>query len=309
MAVQYHEKGGKIFLISGQTGMLMVADSISAWDGRSEYGPFQEPFKAIWSKHHSGVIIVCKYGVHIVTLPSGEKTLIQGLVSNEVSDVSERDGIVAILSKSTDENTGLVKILSDDLTKNKLLLQTTGEFPSKICLTSEGKAIIAFETLIEGAKKTRFAIANLNTATVASFTDYFDGVIVSLFHDGNFNIAFAVFSDGKIVMARIDGTLLTVSLAGNVSEDIIVAKGELIADILSSNFQQKLVRVFVGSRQGANDRWDSGVITTSETEMLYGGGNNLEPGNRYWVTILVQDEALGWSAPFSKEFVAPLSYE
>ena len=305
MSTQYHEKGGKIFLVSRQTGMLMVADSIAAWSQRLEYGPFQEPFKAIWSKHHNGVIVACKRGLNIVSLPSGDKRLIQGLVSNEITDVDERDGIVAILSKSDDGSGGLIKVLSDDLSQNKFLLQVTNEYPVRICLLPEGKAIVALEAIVDGFKKTRLAIANLNSEAVSGFTSLFDGDVVSLFYDNNFDITFAIFSTGKIVVAEVSGSTLLASVAGNIPDGVIVAKGGLVSGILEGIFKQTQVRVFVGSRSGTSDRWDSGVVTTSKTELLY-SGNGLEPGERYWLTIVVNDENSGWSAPFSKEFVVPI---
>lgn len=66
------------------------------------------------------------------------------------------------------------------------------------------------------------------------------------------------------------------------------------------------VRVFVGSSQYLSDKWDSGVVETKLTSMYYGGGNNLQPGQKYYVHIQVYSEKYGWSEVQIKEFVMPL---
>jgi hypothetical protein len=75
------------------------------------------------------------------------------------------------------------------------------------------------------------------------------------------------------------------------------------------NYYKKLnqlkVRVFVGSKSGQNDRWDSGEIESDKTEILYGGGDNLEAGQKYFVHISVFYKDYGWSNVQIKEFVQP----
>lgn len=66
------------------------------------------------------------------------------------------------------------------------------------------------------------------------------------------------------------------------------------------------VRIFVGTDKYLNDKWDSGVVTTKLTSMYYGGGNNLTPGDKYYVHIQVYSEKYGWSEMQIKEFVMPL---
>jgi hypothetical protein len=67
-----------------------------------------------------------------------------------------------------------------------------------------------------------------------------------------------------------------------------------------------MVRIFVGSREGASDRWDSGNIKTRRNEILYGGGNNLTPGEAYWVSVSVMNSDQKWSAQTVKQFVVPI---
>lgn len=71
-----------------------------------------------------------------------------------------------------------------------------------------------------------------------------------------------------------------------------------------SDVQSKL-RVFVGSKRWSNDRWDSGEVETDKRAIAYGGGNNLEPGQKYYAHILLYYENLGWATPQIQEFIVP----
>jgi len=62
------------------------------------------------------------------------------------------------------------------------------------------------------------------------------------------------------------------------------------------------IRVFVGSDQKLNDKWDSGIIETQATSIYYGGGNNLELGKTYYFNIQFYDKKNGWSRIQTKEF-------
>lgn len=64
-------------------------------------------------------------------------------------------------------------------------------------------------------------------------------------------------------------------------------------------------RVFVGDKQYLSNKWDSGIIETDLTSIYYGGGNNLENGEKYYVNIQVYSEKYGWSEVQTKEFVMP----
>lgn len=65
------------------------------------------------------------------------------------------------------------------------------------------------------------------------------------------------------------------------------------------------VRVYVGSEPRLSDKWDSGVVETDLSSMYYGGGNNLVPGEKYYVNIQVYSNTYGWSEVQTKSFVMP----
>jgi hypothetical protein len=67
----------------------------------------------------------------------------------------------------------------------------------------------------------------------------------------------------------------------------------------------KTVQIIVGTTAGAANIWDSGNVDTIKTTMVYGGGNNLEPGQRYYVSIRVQNDNNEWSLYETESFVMP----
>ena len=64
-------------------------------------------------------------------------------------------------------------------------------------------------------------------------------------------------------------------------------------------------RIFVGSNLYLNDKWDSGIVDTTLNYMYYGGGNNLEAGEKYYMNLQVYSEKYGWSEIQTKEFIMP----
>jgi hypothetical protein len=65
------------------------------------------------------------------------------------------------------------------------------------------------------------------------------------------------------------------------------------------------VRIFVGTKENLSDKWDSGIIETKDKFMYYGGGNNLIPGEEYFVNIQLKDAIHGWSKIQTKKFKMP----
>ena len=65
------------------------------------------------------------------------------------------------------------------------------------------------------------------------------------------------------------------------------------------------IRVFVGSDLYLSDKWDSGIVETDLSSIYYGGGNNLTPGEKYYVNIQVYSDELGWSGVQTKEWIMP----
>jgi hypothetical protein len=89
--------------------------------------------------------------------------------------------------------------------------------------------------------------------------------------------------------------------SGVVNYTAMVVKNENIKEIGTVS----KVRIFVGSQLHLSDKWDSGVIETDLNSIFYGGGDNLIPGETYYVNIQVYSEDSGWSEVQSKKWIMP----
>lgn len=127
----------------------------------------------------------------------------------------------------------------------------------------------------------------------------------------------------SVDLSKVDGSLIVVFATGEIGKwrpsatnhtAKVIHDMDIAASCSSKLFQiqqddpelsvQRKARVYVGSKLWSNDRWDSGAITTTRQAMLYGGGDNLVPGQKYWVHVCVYTED-GWSSPQIQEFVMP----
>jgi len=73
----------------------------------------------------------------------------------------------------------------------------------------------------------------------------------------------------------------------------------------SSREVELYVRIVVGDTPGGANKWDSGEIRTVQKCMLYGGGNNLEPGQVYYASIRCKTESGNWTSFDTVAFVMP----
>ena len=73
----------------------------------------------------------------------------------------------------------------------------------------------------------------------------------------------------------------------------------------TGNLVEYIIKVMVGDSEGLNNKWDSGEIKTTKKQIIYNGGNNLEPGQQYYVSIKCKLENGLWSPTYSLKFVMP----
>jgi hypothetical protein len=303
LSVQFHDQAGNIWTLSNQDGALTMFASING--SQTAYGPFPMPFKAVWSESLAGVVVACQYSVNFLAVPQNTQKIIYGTPNCAINDICERNGDIGIALTKANGTDGIVKVLSSDLYSNKLLYVTTGQFPSKVCFASTGIIIVALERLVNGLPVTNFVTIGFGKTPGQQSVD-FDGSVQSLFYDENFNVVFAAFSSGDVavVSPSVSG-ITTATIVGSAGSEITFAGGSLVSALTTESVTQKKVRIFVGSIEGSNDRWDSGEVRTSSQEMLYGGGDNLMSGEAYWVSISIKDNFGRWSDPFVRRFVAP----
>jgi hypothetical protein len=89
--------------------------------------------------------------------------------------------------------------------------------------------------------------------------------------------------------------------SGIIDYTAMVVKNEQIKEIGTVS----KVRIFVGSQPYLSDKWDSGVLETSSNSIYYGGGDNLVPGELYYVNIQVYSADSGWSEVQAKKWIMP----
>lgn len=306
LSVQFQNSSNEMFSVSKQECMLILSSGLDGWENRKTYSPLPSPFKAIWSKQHNGVLVAGKYTIHLVNLQQETIQLIYAVPKHYISDICIKDGKIGVAVTSAGGSEGLFKVIGANLSSNLLMYSTSGEFPSASCFLTTDIVLIALENNTNDIVTTRFVAANLNGGIQESSTETV-GKVKSLFLDENYNVAIAVFESGKVISLSLDSSNLPiVTIIGEINEEVLFANGSLLSSQGEAVHLQKKIRVFVGSSDGTSDRWDSGEVETDKQEILYGGGDNLESGEAYWVSISVMDDIYGWSEPVSKLFVAPI---
>lgn len=154
----------------------------------------------------------------------------------------------------------------------------------------------------KGTSSEEFSIAKTVSTTTTTTTQIISQKAIGIDYDKDRD--YVVFALRSGLFGVYD--LSTKVVYGLFSSGIVDLSAMAIGDDFIGLFdRQSRVRVFVGSQERTSDKWDSGEITTSLTSMYYGGGNNLLPGKKYYVTIQVYSDKYGWGEPQTKEFIMP----
>ena len=298
LSVQWHTPSGTIWCLSKSRGTLIKISDFSDVSGsKTEYGGFDAPFKAVWSSQHSAILVFGDRMSYSFDTASASLATQYGFVGSRVvdADVSSAGDVIFAANSDSGDNHPL-RVVSKDFYTMKLDLVINGVRPSKVAFMSEGMAVMAAET-IGGA--TVFYLIDVVAGTATPQTGSVPGSASALFYDRVTSGVFAVMSDGQVL-------LIGASSASNMSlgVGVLLAKGNLIRTV-ESDLKQTKIRVYVGSAPELNDMWDGGEIETDKTSVLYGGGNNLVGGQKYWVYVSLCHESLGWSPPQVREFIAP----
>ena len=293
LLVQFHNISKEIYYVSKQDCTLISSVGLDNWDNRKTYGPIPSPFKSIWSKQHDGAIVACKHSVHLVQIPNGTIRVVYAVPEYVITDICVMNGKIGISVASQDGYSGLFKVIDKSFESNLFTYNTSGEYPVACCFLSANIALVALEGTTLDVATTRFVVANLD-GTMNESDSTINGQIKSLFLDENYNIAIAVFDSGTTATISLsDLKLPIVTIVGEIGEQISLAKGSILSekneeidvvDEISSESSQseesatsndeteidsqdvvkKKIRVFVGSSEGTNDRWDSGEIETED---------------------------------------------
>lgn len=271
---------------------------------------FSSLVKVIWSQYHQS-LITC--GINSVSIYQNKKITINESDIYTFYDVdSSKDGLICMLLGNGYDS--FIKILNRDLSLKFNI--STPRFKMIKCLFANEGYLYA---LAEKDLEYTVFIADLNNGKLNSLTPIqFDSPCCSFVYNSALDSFFIFTQNGRYAKIKNKGveTLKTLSeppkinVAKNTTISIVSVADQLIRPVISTDknydsFKQSKVRVFVGSKMWQNDRWDSGEIKSSKTSILYGGGNNLKPGYKYYVHILTFCKATGWGNVQIKEFISP----
>jgi hypothetical protein len=283
--------------LSASDGIIEKLPKVSmAPSGDSKYGPMDSPFKMVWSRQHSEFIVAG--GKTIYSFDPVSEALVTrcGFTTQTLSDMDVSPlGDVAIGSNMDGGTTGFVRVVGEDFWK----LVCKRSFPKglvrAVSFANEGKLVVATESSSDGTISLNMVdyLAGTSTTLIGGIVGGLAGLVYDDISKGT--IAVAVNGDVMFLGDTFGRPL------GKLSGGVRFVKGTLKATAFSTGAQTK-VRICVGSRRGLSDRWDSGEVSTAKTEALYGGGDNLVPGQEYWVTVMVCYEATGWSIPHERRF-------
>jgi hypothetical protein len=141
----------------------------------------------------------------------------------------------------------------------------------------------------------------LETLTPKEEGDYF--LSAGIDYDKINNHSIVVLKSGLIGIVEFEDF----SFKGWIDSEV---KNITTISIKNQNFKPinevSKVRIFVGSSEHLSNKWDSGIISTDLSCIYYGGGDNLLPGETYYVNIQVFSEENGWSRLQTKKFIMPM---
>lgn len=293
------------------------------------------PVKIIWSAYHDLAIVISRHCLQTIA-KDGETEIIQSSTSHVYTDMDvwETGEVLTVMRPLASDGDYVVRILHRDLTKIATEFRT--DIPITLgCLTSSSEFVVAGEVEEWAVATEDSSSEDSSSSHSLSSSSGLDQSAIRFFSLQNGTIA----TDGILVTGNLDGLVhpdgqnfvLAMSSAGDVVccplilpyDEQLAPRGEGRSAFLVKNIgslstacgglrwveegaaDQSKVRVFVGSQMWQNDRWDSGEIPTSKTSILYGGGDNLVPGQAYWVHIATYHEDSGWGAPSITRFVVP----
>jgi hypothetical protein len=272
--------------------------------------------KAIWSQYHNSVIAMSEKSIY--QYDGSESKLINQMEKYSFYDVDVHEsGLLATIL--SDGNDSIIKVLNNDFTL-RYNINIEDSVVHRCVFAKEGYLAVSVERLggdsSNNDRVTSSVLIVKLTDETFSQIDIVKNVVAakytSLLYNDNIDSLFLFSSSGKNMDIRyrisdywvgnrpkrrpkvssIIDTMTNTSCIVTGSPTVKKIKhsdqDESTANETSATTRPSAVRVFVGSRQGLNDMWDSGIINTGKTSILYGGGNNLKHGYRYFVNVVVR---------------------
>ena len=318
--------------------VLQVTDPLVGFD------VFDAPRKAVWSNYHQKVVVMSGHAVSILNPSNGQSAVIAASKTHWFGDIDvSENGELLVLSypmKTGSSSARLLdptftRVLNEVVAEDKQFLQGritgAGQFlaigipaagyvprptppiPPIVILSdssSSSEAESTSSSTLNSSSSSSYRSRTLWAVTVLSNRRQVVaslpilGSLVNLSYEADSLFAVAITSEGDLVEIPALGQERGLRLVKNIGTGIVAASGGPHT-VTATATPQSQVRVFVGSRPWQSDRWDSGIIATGKNAILYGGGDNLEPGMPYWVHVATYHADSGWAAPSIQRFLVP----
>jgi len=309
----------------------------------TNYGLFDTPHKAVWSEYHQGLFVLGRHSVSLMI--DGSSRLIQASDIHSFVDLSVSDDgqVLLVLDQSArlldpDLNRIIREVHSETMSFVTGVVVGPAQFlvggidsvaPSGSTSSSESTVSspgYSSSTWLSGVSSSSSTTSSSSAFTVrwyrffvvgeetTSDTIQCIGHLISVLWQPGWDDALSIFSSGDVLSVNLlngarssssEEQVPTVKLMKNIGSGVSAAAAGPNLTTIGAGATQTRVRVYVGSQPWQADRWDSGAVATNKTAILYGGGDNLEPGQPYWVHIATYHPESGWSAPAIQRFLVP----
>jgi len=273
------------------------------------YGIVDSPFKIALSKQHNKFMIFGKHAVWTMDAGGGTVSSAYG-----VDDLTISDGAVSLyghvgLALAQDGSAySCTRIIGEDMLSVKASAMES-RTPTKVAFDLAGRLFYSAETT---NGRTSFRMIDPATGGPSQHSRLVEGSSVLMACDPTSGDVVSVMSTGTVLRVGKSYEAVSSTAGWNVAEigffgaPVSCASG-VFRSRTTQITKQEAFRVFVGSAVDRSDRWDSGEIASEKTSIIYGGGDNLEPGCRYWANVAVKYSGLGWSKTQSVEFTVSVT--
>ena len=310
----------------------------------TRHGLFSQPRKVIPSPRHDFMLVMGDHAIYSYSDEDGRINPIQGSTSHTFTDMAvSKRGELLLLMKDVDGDEHILKILDVDFFKVLAKFLTEGLIPAYGTFSADGNVVAVSDNRDvsdEDVLTSLFHRVNFDLGVMTTESRQTLGYVVGSHYDEGSNRVFSITSGGEVwvtsgSLSSGESVMGDVNLSSSSSQSDtstgessnssaeseselefvtykvaelgfnITASAGILKTATEGASPQEKVRIFVGSQPWLNDRWDSGEVSTSVSEMQYGGGDNLEKGQKYWVHIMTCHSDSGWSRPQIREFVVP----
>jgi len=304
----------------------------------TDYGIYDRPQRIVWSGYHQSLLVMGQHTVSKIDIATQRAQTIQASTTHRFIDMDVDDtGHLLLLYEPVDRlGSYYSRVFDSDLFR--VLMQVQSSYQDEQVLemkrggfVAQGKAVVGAElkeagaevetnfessssqpsqssssdsSLIEaGSRNLVMYVMDINTQTVVSNEIGVNSQLADVACNIGQGKAIAVTYGGEVVDIELDGETLNLSKLGSVGSGIVTSELGVFSTE-SAGYTPEKIRVLVGSKPWLADRWDSGEIQTSLSSILYGGGDNLLPGQTYWVQVVVCVNG-AWSSPQLQQFIVP----